>query len=170
METATRKVIGRNIRIIREASGLSQINFALLTGLSRASIVNIESGKKGYNLDLLDKILAFSNYKIDDIIKNDFNPPYNLREILVKYHRNDLPNYTTLNETPTIVYAVKYRLLKTKFLDTPKEINEIRSFFEQFGWYYLGTSIQNALKRMPELILVEKHPVKQNTFTYVRRQ
>ena len=169
MDTAILKIVGRNVREIREASGLSQIKFAMLTGLSRASIVNIESGDKGYNINLLSKIAAFSTYKIEQISKSDFKVPNNLREILANYHKADLSNFATLNETPTLVYAIKYRLLESSFLDSPREISEVKLFFEQFGWHYLGTSIQNALKRMPEKISIETHALKKQTFTYAKR-
>lgn len=170
MDTTVRQIIGSNIKTLREASGLSQIKFAILTGISRASIVNIESGKNGYNLNLLDNILMFYKYKIEDISKQNFVVPLNLREILAEQYKRDLTYSAALTERPTIVYAIKYRLLPTSFLETPKEINEIRFFFTQLGWNFLGTSIQNALKRMSKLILIEKHAVKANTFVYSKRK
>ena len=170
MERTIRKIIGANVKALREASGLSQIKFAILTGLSRASIVNIETGRAGYNIDLLNDILAFYNYKLEDISRDYMRIPDNLRDILAKYHKDDLGRWVTLSEKPTIAYAIKYRLLKTPFLDNPKEISEIKFFFDQIGWRFLGTSIQNALKRMPNLIIVENHPTKANTYMYSRRQ
>jgi transcriptional regulator with XRE-family HTH domain len=166
MDAEIRKTIGRNVRKIREASGLSQIKFAMLTGLSRASVVNIESGDKGYNINLLDRISTFSNYKVEQICSADFKVPKNLREILVNHHRADLSNYATLSETPTLVYAINYYLLESSFFESPREINEIKLFFERLGWKYLGTSIQNALKRMPDKVFIEEHKFKMRTYTY----
>lgn len=166
MDAAIRKTIGLNVRNIREAAGLSQIKFAMLTGLSRASVINIESGGKGYNINLLDSISTFSNYKVEQICSIDFRVPKNLREILANHHRADLSNFATLSETPTLVYAINYYLLDSSFFESPREINEIKLFFEQLGWNYLGTSIQNALKRMPDKVLIEEHKIKMRTYTY----
>ncbi|TDE13215.1 MULTISPECIES: helix-turn-helix domain-containing protein [Dyadobacter] len=169
METSVRKIIGRNVKALREALGLSQMKFAILIGMSRASVINIESGKNGYNLNLLDNILTFSNYRLEDITKQSFEMPENIREILAEHYKESLDLYATLTEKPTIVYAINYRLMKSHFLDHPKEINEIKVFFENIGWSFKGTSIQNALKRMPQLILIEKHKLKENTFVYSKR-
>ena len=169
METAVRKIIGANVKTLRENLGLSQMKFAILTGISRASIVNIESGKSGYNLNLLDSILTFSNCKIEDITKQNFHVPNNFREILTDHYNENLDIYATLKEKPTIVYAIKYRLIPSSFLEQPREINEIRSFFGAMGWNFLGTSIQNALHRMPSSVLIEKHELKKNTFVYSKR-
>ena len=168
METIVRKIIGRNIKSLRETLGLSQIKFALAAGVSRASIINIESGKTGYNVDLLDEILSFSTFTIEDLCKQNFSIPTDFRDKLASHYRDRLEIYGILNEKPTIVYAIKYKLLEGTFLETPKEINEIRIYFENLGWEFKGTSIQNALKRMPKLISIQKHPTKGNTFKYLK--
>ena len=170
METTVRKIIGANVKSLRETLGLSQIKFAILTGISRASIVNIESGKSGYNLNLIDSILTFSNYNIEDITKQNFHLPSDFREILTEHYKENLDIYAALKEKPTIVYAIKYRLMQSSFLEQPREISEIRAFFGEMGWNFLGTSIQNALRRMPSSILIEKQDGKENTFLYSKRQ
>lgn len=169
MESSVRKIIGRNVKTLREGLGLSQMKFAILVGLSRASLVNIESGKNGYNLNLLDNILEFSNYKLEDITKQNFEMPENIREILADHYKESLDLHATLTEKPTIVYAIHHKLLKSSFLDRPREINEIKIFFEKTGWSFKGTSIQNALKRLPQLIIIDKHKFKENTFVYSKR-
>jgi hypothetical protein len=74
-----------------------------------------------------------------------------------------------LIQTPEIVYAIRYKLLKGDFLNKPKEIREVKGFFEGFGWTYKGPSISNALKRMPELIQIKKHESKGNTNVYLKK-
>lgn len=127
------KIIGRNVKSLREALDLSQLKFAELTDLSRATIINIESGKTGYNLNLIDKILAFTNYKIEDLSKENFIVRKDIRNELADKYSDSASVYVILNKKPTIKYAVMHKLFPSKFLDTPKEINEITKFFRKFG-------------------------------------
>ncbi|MGX5689452.1 helix-turn-helix domain-containing protein [Arcticibacter tournemirensis] len=171
MELLSREIIGRNVKYLREASGLSQHSLSLVTDLSKRSIANIESGKSGYNLDLLDKILAFFNIKLDELCKDGIIVPYNFREKLTIHHkRMGSPAIEILSETPTIVYAIKFKLINSHFIDEPKEISQIATFFEDLGWKFKGTSISNALKRMPDYIDIQNHEVKKNTHVYRRKK
>lgn len=163
-----RKIIGENIKALREASGLSQQDFSHLVEISRRSIANIEAGNGGNNLDLLDRMSTFFNVKISDILKKEINVPLNFREYLISYHKNNEPLFILLSKQPNISYAIKYKLLRSNFLDTPREVNEIRSFFEQCGWKYLGTSISNALRREGTNILIRVHDVKKSTNVYLK--
>lgn len=170
MGNTARKIIGRNVKALREALDLSQLKFAELTDLSRATIINIESGKTGYNLNLIDKILAFTSYKIEDLSKENFAIHKDIRDELADKYKDAPSIYVILNKKPTIKYAIKYKLLTSRLLDSPKEINEITRFFEKLGWDYLGTSIQNELKAMPNLIKIEPHPTKGGTHVYSRKK
>jgi transcriptional regulator with XRE-family HTH domain len=168
MSILVRNIIGKNVRSIRLALGLSLLNFSILTRVSKASIVNIESGRTGYNLNLLDDIILFSRQSLSDLSDETYRPADNLRDELINKYKNNPEFLSILSQRPEIVYAVKYKLLKSDFIDKPKEINEIKIFFEQFGWIYLGTSISNTLKRLPKNIHISKHPLKKNTNLYTK--
>lgn len=166
MKMGIRQIIGRNVKSIRTSLGLSQGNFALVIGISRASLINIESGVNGYNLNLLDKILMFSDFKLEELSKPDFITPKNYREKLIEHYKNEPTIFLILNKKPSIVYSIEYKLLSSTFFNTPKEINQIKDYFDKLGWSFQGTSIQNALKRMPDKVKIEKHPTKKSTFLY----
>lgn len=119
------KIIGENVTEIRDAIGLSQKDFASLTGISRATLTNIESGSKPIKVISLDKIASFTSIGLDKLSKPGFKPPVNLREKLLELYRSSPEIYITLNNTPSIPYIIKYRAIKTGFLDTPKERGEI---------------------------------------------
>lgn len=170
MNNTARKTIGRNVRTLRKALDLSQIRFAELTGISRATLINIESGRTGYNLNLIDQILDFADYKIEDLSRENFIVDDNLRENLANKYKNNSDIYVILNRRPSIKYAIEYKLLKSNFIIRPKEINEITDFFEKYGWHYLGTSIQNELKTMSDTITIEPHPTKKGTNLYSRKR
>jgi len=165
-----RKIIGKNIKSLREASGLSQLDFSHLVDISRRSIANIEAGTGNNNLDHLDNIFSFFNVKINDILKKEIQIPINFRESLIANHKNNKPLLILLGKQPNITYAIKYKLLKSDFINTPKEVNEIKLFFEQYGWGYLGTSISNGLKREADKILISKHEFKKNTNVYSKKR
>jgi transcriptional regulator with XRE-family HTH domain len=165
MKSVSRKIIGKNIKNLRLLLGLSQYNFATLVELSKATIVNIESAKKGYNLDLIDKISDFTGYSMSQLSNDTFKANIQIRENLIEKYRNK-SSYRVLVTTPEIVYAVKYKLLESDFFKSPKEIKEIREFFKTFGWLYKGPSISNVMKRRQKDILITPHPLKLNTKRY----
>ncbi|HEY1023823.1 MAG TPA: helix-turn-helix domain-containing protein [Sphingobacteriaceae bacterium] len=171
MKHLSKVIIGGNVKALREALGLSQHDFSIVTDLSKRSIANIESGEKGYNLDLLDKILEFFQLQLVDISSREIKIPDDFRESIIKFHKGrNSPSFETLVGKPTIVYAIKYKLLKSTLLDKPREIKEIKDFFLGIKWEYISSSISNALKRMPDLIEVTKQEGKKNTFLYSRKK
>lgn len=169
MENTARKTIGRNVKKLREALDLSQLKFAELTGISRATVINIEGGKAGFNLSLIEKILDFTSYSIEELSKENFKTRNDLREELAIKYKDNSAIYVILSKKPTIKFAIVYKLLNTNILDKPKEINAIAKFFKTLGWLYLGTSIQNQLKKMNDEILIQIHPNKKGTNLYSKK-
>ena len=52
-----REEIGAQIKAIRESQGMTQQDLADKTGMIRTTISKIESGKFGYSLDILEKVI-----------------------------------------------------------------------------------------------------------------
>lgn len=169
MAKSDKELIGRNIKLLRNAAGLSQHDLASLINISKRTIANIESGKTRHSLDVLDEILSFFNFRLEDLRSNDIVLPFGFREHLIAYHTKNKTLSTLLTKSPTIVYAIEFKLLKSDFLDAGKEIGQIKLFFEKFGWDYSGPSISNALSRMANSIQVTKHKTKKNTNVYLKK-
>ena len=130
MSKLSRDIIGKNVRAIRKKMGISLLNFSMLTDLSKATIVNIETGKNGYNLNIIDKIISFTKVSLKELSDEKFEPADNLRETLLElYLKNDL-FYSILNKKPEIIYAINNKILIGDFLEDPKEIREIRSYLK----------------------------------------
>lgn len=52
-----REEIGAQIKAIRESQGMTQQELADKTGMIRTTISKIESGKFGYSLDIIEKVI-----------------------------------------------------------------------------------------------------------------
>lgn len=172
MANYPQRIIGLNLKLLRESIGLSQHDFSSLVDISKRSIANIESGISNIDLTQINKLLSFyTMYTINDLSNNDLKILPKMKEKLIEVHKKDKPDLINLlSKKPLIVYAIKYELLETDFIQSPKEINEIKNFFlEKYGWDFIGSSISNALKRMPELIEIKPHVSKKNTNVYLKR-
>ena len=162
-------IIAKNIKLLREVLGLSQKDFAILSSISRSSIEKIEDGKPNYDIDLLNNILSFTHFDLKEISSKSFKIADNYRERLIKVYYNDLSKRIILESRPKLVFGIKYYLLKTSFLNEPKETKEIVAFFKERDWNYSGNAIQIALKRMPDLIEIRKNESKGNTNVYLKK-
>lgn len=170
MDTTDLVIIGTNVKELRDALGLSQHNFSLIIGISRTTLAGTEVGNIQFISNSIKKILQFTGLDMEMLESKDFVPPENIREKLTERYKHVPSIYVILSGEPTIAYGIKYKLLKTDFLDTPKETKEIKRFFDEMGWKFKGNSLHTALKRMPELIDVLPHPTKKRTNVYVRRK
>lgn len=162
--------IGNNVAELRDALGLSQKDFALLANISRTTLVNIESGKNNFKIGSLDGILNFVSMNLEELSVSTFHPPGELRETLTAKYKGNTEISVILAKEPSIPYCIKYKLLTTDFLDTPRETQQISKFINnKFGWVIKGNSLHSALKRIPELVQVLPHPTKKATNIYVRK-
>jgi transcriptional regulator with XRE-family HTH domain len=170
MAELSTSIIGKNMRKIRESLGLSQKDFSILVNLSRASIIKIEAGSTSYRLNLLDGVIAFTRFSLSELGKSKFQIPDNFRDRLIGQYKNNIAIEVILNQQPQLVYCIKYYLLKSNFLDAPKEIHEIVKYFTaKYGWIFSGNTVQVSLKRMPDLIKIEPHPSKKGTNVYLKK-
>jgi DNA-binding XRE family transcriptional regulator len=65
--------IGENIKRSRETANLRQEEFAIMLGLSRASIVNIEKGRQSPSLYLIVKATHILKVSIEDLVGEVYN-------------------------------------------------------------------------------------------------
>ena len=67
------KIIGLNIRKIRESLGYSQDDLANFLKVQRSVINSIETGKKECSIDHLERLCALFNMDLSDILEEDEN-------------------------------------------------------------------------------------------------
>ncbi len=161
-------IIGQNIRAIRLKLGLSAKRYSEISGVSPTTIVNVEQGHKGLKVETIEKLIGFTDFSIEQVNSSDFVVPSNLREILFKKFKNDVERRRFFLKKPTIRKAIDERLIGSHFFQTFQEINEIVSFFETFGWEMKGTSLQNELKKHPQ-VEIKPHPEKKKTNIYKKK-
>lgn len=162
-------IISCNIIEIRDALGLSQKKFAELVGISPATLVNIESGRKSFKIKSLDGIAKVLFVPLQQLSSVSFKPEKNFREKLIKLYEKNPEINVILNSNPTIAYGIKQKVLTTEFLNIPRETVEIRKYLEKNNMVFKGNSIHLTLKRMPDSIKIEPHPSKKGTFLYSKK-
>lgn len=63
-----KKNLGMAIKAARERQGISQRQFAMMTGTSRSYLWKIESGSADIGIDILCKIARALDVKVSDLI------------------------------------------------------------------------------------------------------
>ncbi len=63
-----KKSLGMAIKAARERQGISQRQFAMMTGTSRSYLWKIESGSADIGIDILCKIARALDVKVSDLI------------------------------------------------------------------------------------------------------
>lgn len=57
MKTDIRNNVGLRIKELRRKGGITQEKFALMTGINRSYLTDIEQGNRNFGFDTLDKIV-----------------------------------------------------------------------------------------------------------------
>jgi DNA-binding XRE family transcriptional regulator len=160
---------GANVRRLRKHLGLSQYTFALFLEISLKTLSTIENEKSKVKIETARLIRnKFSMYTLDDLCENPLEIPEDLRQQLVekiKVEREDLVIYLS---TPKLIDAINGKLLNSVFFHEYREIKHIKIFFQSLGWFYDGSSISLALKRLSEKGSVNsiRQKGKKNIFLY----
>lgn len=69
MSDQIEKELGKRVRTLREQSGLSAREFALMVGRSKAYIIQLENGHRNVSLDTIERIAAGLDVSISDLFK-----------------------------------------------------------------------------------------------------
>lgn len=166
----TIEILHPNIIEVRDATGLSQEHFSLLCEFSRTTLTNIENGKSLPSVTTLNKISQFTTVGIDKLAKRSYIPPLDLREKLQKKYAGDLSKSVLLEGTPSVPYILKYRLLRTNFLNEFRVRKEILEYIEKkYGWSVNPNTLTTNLKRMEELLVIKPNPEHNKGYVYRKK-
>jgi transcriptional regulator with XRE-family HTH domain len=156
---------GKNIRAIRKSLNLSLKRFSELTGVSPATIVNVEQGHTGLKIETMERLINLTNFTVEKVSSEKFKTPSNFQDQLFQTHKDNVETREYFMKRPKIQDAINKKLINSNFFKSFRETNEIVTYFDEMGWKILGTSLQNELKRHPD-VEIESHPTKGNTNLY----
>lgn len=166
----TIEVLRPNIIEVRDATGLSQEHFSLLCEFSRTTLTNIENGKALPSVTTLNKISNFTTIGIEKLTKKNYRPPLDLRERLQKKYADDLSKSVLLEGTPSVPYILKYRLLRTDFLNEFRVRKEILDFIEvKYGWSINPNTLTTNLMRLDNLLAIKPNPDHNKGYVYKKK-
>lgn len=57
-KTAIRNKVGMRVKALRREQGITQEKFALMTGLNRSYLADIEKGNRNFGFDTLERIVT----------------------------------------------------------------------------------------------------------------
>lgn len=60
---------GNRVKFLREQAGLSTNKFALMVGLSKSFVIQIEHGRRNISLDTIERIAAGLNMTISELFE-----------------------------------------------------------------------------------------------------
>lgn len=167
MPKINQEILGENLRASREALPLTREQLADMLQISVGSIVSLEGGLRSTTFRIQNLILDFFGYTFDKVGYEKLEIPFNFREIIIERHSGNKAFSVLLTKVPTIPFAIQYKLLKGNFLDSPKETQQIKKFFDDLGWVWEGTAIATALSRSQNKgIVIKGVPGKGRTFQY----
>lgn len=160
---------GNNLRKLRKKLNLSVKGYSELTGLSPATIVNIEQGHSGLKIETMKQLISFTGFSVEDFNSESFIIPSDFQHQMFLRHEDDIELREYFVSRPKIRDAINDELLNDEFLSYPQEIHEIVKYFNKKGIEIRGTSLQNELKKHPD-IRVSSHPTKKGTNVYFRKR
>ena len=64
-----RNKIGERIKLLRRSEGLTQEKFALMTGVNRSYLADIEQGNRNFGFDTLERIVDGFGISMEEFFK-----------------------------------------------------------------------------------------------------
>lgn len=95
----TIKKVGKRIKEIREASGLSQMQIAEFLGVDQSYISKFENGERQFNLEFLEKLCCLFGCTTDNLLSdNSFNTPLQFAFRSDDINTDDLNSISEINK------------------------------------------------------------------------
>lgn len=101
------KIIGENVKKLRERMGLNQSNLAKFLNIDQSMISKIENGERSLSADMLEKLSYLFGITIDDMAKEEIKKS----SYSVAFRANEL----TYDDLETI-YAINKIAMNVSFM------------------------------------------------------
>lgn len=170
MGNLNKELIRKNIFILLQYSGVTDISFANLLGISDRQIKRIRNEKAEFSIDDINKACDFFRKSISTINNKEIKLDRLFRDKLIAQHNGNVEYSKILEDRPSITYAINFELLQNKeFLYEGLTVGEIKDIFVARGWNYTSSYISLAMKRNEDKIRIIAHPEKTGKNLYMKK-
>lgn len=170
MAILNKDLITKNLFVLLEFSGISDISYANLLNVSSKQIKRIKKGEAEFSIDNINKSCDFFKQSLERINNKEIIPDFNFRKKLLDIHKDNTEYSAILEKRPSITYAINFELLNNeKFLKGKLTVKEIGEIFRDRGWIFTSSYISLALKRNLDKINIEPHPSRKAVFVYSKK-
>lgn len=134
-------------------SGLTDIMFANVLGISEKQLRLVKSNEAEFNIDNINKAAEFFAVSINKINSEEIEIDVCFREKLALKHKNNIEYYSLLETRPTLRHAIRFTLLEnSNFKSNGFTIGEIRDLFLEQKWNFTSGYISTGMARNNDLI------------------
>lgn len=170
MANLNKELIKRNIFKLLHYSGLTDLNFANLLGISDKQIKRIRKGEAEFSIDDINKSCDFFKKSITMINNKEIVIDRLFRDKLIVQHHGNIEYSKILEDRPSITYAITFELLENKtFKSKQLTVAEIKDIFLARNWDYSSSYISLSMKRNEDKIKTLPHPHKPGKNVYTKK-
>ncbi len=171
MANLNKELIHRNIFKLLNHSGLTDISFANLLGVSDKQVKRIKKGDAKFSIDNINKACDFFKKSLSSINNKEVEVDRRFRDKLIVSHKGNTEYSKVLNDNPSITYAIDFELMENEaFIEKGLEIKDIRMIFKARGWEYSSSYTSLAMQRNKARIAIFPHLTKKDTNLYSKKQ
>ena len=155
MTSIDRKIITQNILKLIDSNGIVDTDFANLIEKSNRTLARIRKEEALFNIEDINIASSFFNRTLIELNSPKIKIEEDSRNILKQIHKDNVAYYTIFEKRPSITYAITFYLLNNEqFCSSGMIVDEIKKFFESFGWNYSSSYISSSMVRNSKYVSV----------------
>lgn len=167
MANYSREILRENVFNLLRFSGLTFEQFANILEISLRKLKYVKNGESEFSISDVDKIAVFFDVSFTELTTKQVEVTKNFRNELLNIHRRNVEYRKTLEDPPSIPYAIEFVLVfDPDFKHKELEVKQILHIFRKYGWDYRSSSVSKELKKMVTLIKSKPHPKKKGVNLY----
>lgn len=170
--------IGKKIKQFREGNAFSLVNFAIVTGVSAATLSRIENAGQ-YSQEMLDPICAIMGINAEDLLTTDVRkiPKEQIADRIadqVEKRGIRKTEFNQINRKRKSFHGPSYlvrQAMEDGFLSQFRHVNEIQTYIrDEYGITLISSSITNALNRKEDIVYRPSGISNYKQYKFVRRK
>lgn len=167
MANYSREIFRENVFNLVRFSGLTFEQFANILEISLRKLKYVKKGESKFSISDVNKIALFFDISFAELTTKKIEVTRNFRNELLDTHRRNLEYRKTLEDPPSIPYAIEFILVfDPDFKNKELEVKQILQIFQKYGWDYRSSSVSKELKKIVTLVRSKPHPHKNGVNLY----